>query len=71
MMSGAIADADAIAAREAISERSVRSILSLAFLAPDIVEAAVDGTLPRGFSLSRLTDLPPMWPDQRRALGIG
>ena len=71
MMSGTVADTDAIAAREAISERSVRSILSLAFLAPDIVEAAVDGTLPRGFSLSRLTDLSPVWPDQRRVLGIG
>ena len=71
MMSGAIADTDAIAAREAISERAVRSMLSLAFLAPDIVEAAADGTLPRGFGLSRLTDLPPAWHDQRRLLGIG
>jgi len=44
--------------------------LSLAFLAPDIVQAAVDGTLPRGLGVSRLMDMPPSWADQRQALGI-
>jgi hypothetical protein len=44
--------------------------LSLAFLAPDIVKAAVEGRLPRGFGLKRLTDLPPAWRDQWRALGL-
>ena len=38
--------------------------LSLAFLAPDIVKAAIDGRLPRGFGLKRLIDLPMAWPDQ-------
>jgi DNA invertase Pin-like site-specific DNA recombinase len=63
-------DIDAIAAREGISERSARMTLSLAFLAPDIVKAAVEGTLPRGFGVSRLTDLPANWNEQRRALGL-
>lgn len=44
--------------------------MSLAFLAPDIVQAAADDTLPRGFGLSRLTDLPPRWDEQQRVLGI-
>jgi hypothetical protein len=44
--------------------------LSLAFLAPDIVEAAADGILPRGFGLSRLTDLPLSWAEQRHKLGL-
>jgi hypothetical protein len=44
--------------------------LSLAFLAPDVVKAAADGTLPRGFGVSRLTDLPADWTKQRRALGL-
>ena len=44
--------------------------LSLAFLAPDIVEAATDGLLPRGFGLSRLTDLPLSWAEQRNKLGL-
>ena len=59
-----------IAAREGLPERSARSILSLAFLAPDIVKAAVMGTLPRGFGVSRLIDLPASWAEQRRALGL-
>jgi hypothetical protein len=45
-------------------------MLSLAFLAPDIVKAAVKGTLPRGFGVSRLTELPSGWAEQRQALGL-
>jgi hypothetical protein len=44
--------------------------LSLAFLAPDIVKAAVEGRLPRGFGLKRLVGLPMAWPDQWRTLGL-
>ncbi len=43
------ASVQSIAIREGLPDRSARSIISLAFLAPDIVKAAVDGTLPRGF----------------------
>jgi site-specific DNA recombinase len=49
---------------------SIRMTLSLAFLAPEIVKAAVEGRLPRGFGLKRLVDLPTAWPDQWRALGL-
>jgi site-specific DNA recombinase len=55
---------ESIASREDKSERSIRMTLSLAFLAPDIVKAAVEGRLPRGFGLKRLVDLPMVWPDQ-------
>src|SRR5208337_2716828 len=51
-------------------ERSIRITLSLAFLAPEIAKAAVEGRLPRGFGLKRLVDLPMAWPDQWRALGL-
>jgi DNA invertase Pin-like site-specific DNA recombinase len=61
---------ESIAAREALPERSARSIVSLAFLAPDIIKAAVAGTLPRGFGVSRLIDLPTGWTEQRKALGL-
>jgi site-specific DNA recombinase len=44
--------------------------VSLAFLAPEIVKAAVEGRLPRGFGLKRLVDLPMAWPDQWRTLGL-
>jgi site-specific DNA recombinase len=42
---------ESIASREDKNERSIRMTLSLAFLAPEIVKAAVEGRLPRGFGL--------------------
>jgi hypothetical protein len=44
--------------------------LSLAFLDPTIVRAAVEGKLPRGYGVSRLVDLPPAFTDQWTALGL-
>ncbi len=61
---------EAIAAREGKSERSIRMTLSLAFLAPAIVKAAIEGRLPRGFGLKRLVDPPMAWSDQWAALGL-
>jgi hypothetical protein len=63
-------DIEQIAAREDRSKRSVRMMISLAFLAPDIVEAAISGTLPRRIRVSRLTDLSPSWRKQREMLGL-
>lgn len=68
LVTGKTADIETIAAREGRSERSVQMALSLAFLAPDIVEAAIMGTLPRGIGVTRLVDMPPSWPAQRQAL---
>ena len=61
---------ESIAARESKSERSIRMTLSLAFLSPNLVKAAMDGRLPRGFGLTRLLDLPSAWPDQWAALSL-
>jgi hypothetical protein len=61
---------ETLAMREGKTERSIRMTLSLAFLAPDIVKAEVEGRLPRGHSLKRLVDLPMDWPDQWQALGL-
>jgi site-specific DNA recombinase len=61
---------ETIAAAEGKTARSVRMTLSLAFLAPDIVKAAVEGRLPHGVGLKRLVDLPMTWPDQWKALGL-
>jgi site-specific DNA recombinase len=55
---------ETLASWEGKSERSIRMTVSLAFLAPDIVKAAVEGRLPRGYGLKRLIDLPLAWPDQ-------
>ncbi len=70
LMRGEVTDLDAIAQRENRSERSVRMIFSLAFLSPDIVSAAIDGTLPRGLGLSDMTDLPVDWEEQVKKLGL-
>jgi len=68
LVTGKTADIEDIAVREGRSERSVQMTLSLAFLAPDIVEAAIMGTLPRGLGVTRLVDMPPSWPAQRHTL---
>ena len=59
-----------LAAREGKTERSIRMTLSLAFLAPGIVTAAIEGRLPRGFGVARLVDPPITWSDQWPALGL-
>jgi hypothetical protein len=61
---------ESLALREGKTDRSIRMTLSLAFLAPDIVKAAVEGRLPRGYGRKRLVELPMAWPDQWRALGF-
>jgi site-specific DNA recombinase len=61
---------EALALRERKTDRSIRMTLSLAFLAPDLVKAAIEGRLPRGFGLKRLVDLPMAWPTQWRALEL-
>jgi site-specific DNA recombinase len=45
---------DGIAAREACSKRHISMTISLAFLAPRLVKAAVDGRLPRGIGVARM-----------------
>ncbi len=64
------ASLEAIAVREDRSPRSVGMVLSLSFLAPSIVQAIIDGALPRGIGMTRLTDLPMDWAEQHRVLGL-
>jgi hypothetical protein len=61
---------DGIAAREACSKRHVSMTISLAFLAPSLVKAAVDGRLPRGVGVARLFDAPVAWSRQQQMLGF-
>jgi DNA invertase Pin-like site-specific DNA recombinase len=61
---------ESIAASERKSERSIRMTLSLAFVAPPIVAAAIEGRLPRGFGAKRLMDLPIVWSHQWTVLGL-
>jgi site-specific DNA recombinase len=61
---------DGIAAREACSKRHVNMTISLAFLAPSLIKAAVEGRLPRGIGVARLFDAPVGWSRQREMLGL-
>ena len=70
IVSGAVTDVQQIAARQKCSVRQVNMTISLAFLAPDLVRAAVEGRLPRGIGVERLRDAPPEWSRQFEALGL-
>ncbi len=55
-----------------VDRGDVGKALKLAFLAPDIVQAILDGRQPVGAArLMRLSNLPASWEDQRRLLGFG
>jgi hypothetical protein len=70
IVSGSVTDFQEIAARQKCSVRQVNMTISLAFLAPDLVRAAVEGRLPRGIGVERLRDAPPQWSRQFEALGL-
>jgi hypothetical protein len=59
-----------IAARDKCSIRQVNMTISLAFLAPELVKAAVEGRLPRGIGVTRLRDAPAEWSRQYAMLGL-
>ena len=62
---GGVTGVEQIAAPEQCSVRQVNMTISLAFLAPDLVKAAIDGRLPHGMGVARLCDLPAEWSRQR------
>ena len=64
------ASTESIAAREGCSVRKVNMMISLAFLAPDLVKAAIEGRLPHGMGVARLCDLPVDWSRQYQILGL-
>ena len=70
LANGTVPSLAALAEREKLHPRSITQILPLAFLAPDIVKAAIAGRLPRGLGLTRLADPPMDWTAQRRQIGI-
>ena len=70
IVSGSLTDVEQIATRQKCSARQVNMTISLAFLAPDLVRAAVEGRLPRGIGVERLRDAPAEWSRQFEALGL-
>jgi DNA invertase Pin-like site-specific DNA recombinase len=70
LSTGASTDVEHIAAREKCSVRQVNMTISLAFLSPTLVKAAIDGRLPRGVGIARLRDAPAEWSRQHTMLGL-
>jgi DNA invertase Pin-like site-specific DNA recombinase len=70
LISGTITRVEEIAARENCTVRQVNMTISLAFLAPNLVQAAVDGRLPRGIGIANLRDAPVEWSLQHARLGL-
>jgi hypothetical protein len=61
---------ESIATAAGCSPRKVNMTISLAFLAPELVKAAIEGRLPYGMGLTRLCELPAEWSRQYRILGL-
>jgi len=59
-----------LAQREQCTVRQVNLTLSLAFLAPQLVRAAVEGRLPRGINIERLRAPHAEWSRQFQDLGL-
>jgi hypothetical protein len=70
LISDPAATTESIAKRESCSTRKINMTISLAFLAPDLVKAAIDGRLPHGMGVARLADLSVEWSRQRQMLGL-
>jgi len=62
------ANSESIANREDCTPRKINMTISLAFLAPNLVKAAIDGRLPHGMGVARLADLSA--DRQRQMLGL-
>ena len=73
LISGEASNIAEIARREGTSRPHASRLMNLAFLAPDIVEAILEGRQPPEVNVEYLTKdcrLPLSWEDQRRVLGF-
>jgi hypothetical protein len=70
VVSGRVTTVAQLCTREKCSVRQVNMTISLAFLAPNLVKAAVEGRFPRGIGIERLRDPPTEWSRQFEALGL-
>ena len=70
LIAGTVTNVEQIASAENCTVRQVNMTISLAFLAPNLVQAAVDGRLPRGVGVANLRDAPAAWSRQYARLGL-
>lgn len=70
LVAGTMQNIEQIADREKCSIRQINRTITLAFLAPGLIQAAVEGRLPRGIGVAKLRDLPTEWVSQYERLGL-
>ena len=71
LLSGEADSLGAVAAEYGIHPRYARTMIRCAFLAPDLVEAILDGRQPPQLNMEKLrSGVPLAWDEQRRMLGI-
>jgi hypothetical protein len=70
IVSGAVPGVEQIAARHKCSIRHVNMTISMVFIAPALVKAAVEGRLPRGIGVAALRDAPAEWSLQFQRFGL-
>ena len=70
IVSGATQGVEQIASRHKCSVRHVNMTISMAFIAPALVKAAVEGRLPRGIGVASLREAPAEWSRQLKRLGL-
>jgi len=70
LMAGTVTNVEQIATTENCTVRQINMTISLAFLAPNLVQAAVEGRLPRGVGIANLRDAPVEWSLQYARLGL-
>ena len=70
LMAGTATNVEQIASTENYTVRQINMTISLAFLAPNLVQAAVNGRLPRGVGIANLRDAPAEWSLQYARLGL-
>jgi hypothetical protein len=69
---GSYRSAAELADAEGVTRSFVNRLLRLTLLAPDIVEAILEGSQPKAMQLKELTDaIPSEWEKQRKALSSG
>jgi site-specific DNA recombinase len=64
------ATVEEIAVRQKCSIRHINMTLSMAFIAPGLVKAAIEGRLPRGIGVANLREAPAEWSLQYQRLGL-
>jgi site-specific DNA recombinase len=70
IISGEMNGVEQIAIHHMCSVRHVNMTISMAFIAPALVKAAIEGRLPRGIGVAALRDAPAEWSLQFQRLGL-